>query len=147
MTISITQLVARFDDIYEQRMQGLPFVNRALEVEAVGFCSWKSFELGVLITPWFMNLILLPESDTDIGQGHKINAKFPSGDLEFTTARDEELGLYLSAVLFSSVMSFASQDTARDIAVEVMRELFDTKHNTKVISRRKMFTTAERADA
>jgi [NiFe] hydrogenase assembly HybE family chaperone len=147
MAISVTQLTARFDDIHEQRMQGLPFINRTLDVEAVGFCSWKTFELGVLITPWFMNLILLPESDTDIGQGHKINAQFPSGDVEFTTARDEELGLYLSAVLFSSVMSFASQDTARDIAVEVMRELFDTKHNAKAISRREIFTTTGRADA
>lgn len=147
MSISIAQIEKRFRTIHKQRMQGLPFINTKLSVEAVGFRSWKKLELGVLITPWFMNLILLPNADTDIEQGHKVNARFPSGNIELTTARDEELGLYLSAVLFSSVMQFPDQETAVDVATEVMRELFDTKHNAQFVSRRAILTAAGSPDA
>ena len=147
MSISIAQLVERFRNIHEQRMQELPFINTKLSVEAVGFRSWKDLELGVLITPWFMNLILLPTSDADIEQGHKIDARFPSGNIELTAAQDEEIGLYFSAALFSSVMQFPNQETAVDIAAEIMRELFDTKRNPRFISRRAMLTAKGRADA
>jgi [NiFe] hydrogenase assembly HybE family chaperone len=145
--ISIAQMTERFRDIHVTRMQGLLFINSKLRVEAVGFRPWEEHELGVLITPWFMNLIVLPEVDADIDQGHKIDAGFPSGNIELTAAQDEELGLYFSAVLFSSVMDIPNQETARDIAAEVMRELFDTKHNSKVISRRSILTATSNADA
>ena len=147
MPISIDQMTERFRDIHATRMQGMPFINAKLRVEAVGFRPWEEHELGVLITPWFMNLILLPEVDADIGQGHKIDAGFPSGNIEMTVAQDEKLGLYFSAVLFSSVMDIPNQETARDIAVEVMRELFDPKSSSKVISRRSIFTATSHADA
>ncbi len=42
------------------RMQGLPIVNPALEVEAVGFAPWEGSWLGVMVTPWGMNLTLVP---------------------------------------------------------------------------------------
>ena len=32
------------------------FVNPALAVEAVGFRPWEDHWLGVMVTPWFMNL-------------------------------------------------------------------------------------------
>ena len=35
-------------------------VNPALAVEAVGFRPWGEHWLGILITPWFMNLVLMP---------------------------------------------------------------------------------------
>ena len=43
-----------------RRMEGLGFVNQALEVEAVAFEPWQGHWLGVMVTPWFMNLVLLP---------------------------------------------------------------------------------------
>ena len=147
MSISIAHLVERFRDIHEQRMQGLPFINAKLSVEAVGFRSWKNLELGVLITPWFMNLILLPTSEAEVEQGHKIAARFPSGNIELTAAQDEELGLYFSAALFSSVMQFPNQETAVDIAAEIMRELFDAKRNARFVSRRALLTAKGHADA
>ena len=145
--ITGAELEQRFRDIYEQRMQGLPFVNTRLEVEAIGFRSFHEFEIGVLITPWFMNLILLPEAGagTAIDQGHKINAQFASGDIEFTAARDEELGLFFSAVLFSSVSAIPDQEKARDLADEVMARLF--KREQKTFRRRALFLGSEQADA
>lgn len=146
--ISSTALVERFRDIHEKRMQDLPFINAQIRVEAIGFRSFENFEIGVLITPWFMNLMLLPNAvSADLDQGHKVNVSFPSGAIEFTTALDDELGLYFSAVLFSSVMSIPDQATAVDLANEVMKELFESEDKSKNLSRRSLFTTIAHADA
>jgi len=130
-------------------MQGLPFINAELHVEAIGFREFQDFEIGVLITPWFMNLILLPGTDVgaNIDQGHRINACFPSGDIEFTAAQDEELGLYFSAVLFSTVTDIPNHATARELATEIMKELFESKTQSQVLSRRSLFTVAGLNDA
>ena len=42
-------------------MAGLAVVNPALEVEAVEFARWEGRWLGVMVTPWSMNLVLLPD--------------------------------------------------------------------------------------
>jgi [NiFe] hydrogenase assembly HybE family chaperone len=148
-TVSSTDLAERFCDIHKRRMQGLPFINAQLNVEVIGFREFQDFEIGVLITPWFMNLILLPGADVSAGvdQGHRINACFPSGDIEFTAAQDEELGLYFSAVLFSTVSDIPDQTTARDLATEVMKGLFESKKPSQGLSRRSLFTTAGHTDA
>jgi [NiFe] hydrogenase assembly HybE family chaperone len=148
-SISSTDLASRFSDIHTQRMQGLPFINAELKVEAIGFQDFQDFEVGVLITPWFMNLILLPGVDVgaNIDQGHRINACFPSGDIEFTAAQDEELGLYFSAVLFSEVSDIPDHATARELATEVMKGLFESKKQSQVLSRRSLFTAAGHTDA
>lgn len=46
--------------IHREKMLGLPILNPALEVEAVGFLPYCGHSLGMLITPWFMKLMLLP---------------------------------------------------------------------------------------
>lgn len=147
--ISSAALVERYRDIYELRMQALPFINAQLAVEAIGFRDFQDFQIGVLITPWFMNLTLLPGADVGVGidQGNTINATFPSGDVEFTAAQDEELGLYFSAVLFSSVSDIPDQTTARDLANEVMKGLFEANDKSRVLSRRSLFTTAGHSNA
>ena len=92
--------------------------------------------------------MLLPDDvSSNIEQGHKVNVSFPSGEIEFTTALDDELGLYFSAVLFSSVMSIPDQATARDLADEVMKELFQSESKAKTLSRRSLFTAVAQADA
>lgn len=140
--ISSGRLVERYRSIYNERMQDLPFVNSALDVEAVGFCTYDEHEIGVLITPWFMNLVLLLGSNigSRLKQGSKSTLKFPSGPVEFTTAQDEVLGAYLTAVLFRSVAEFPDQYTAKVVALEVMQELFKTARNEHAMSRRALFT-------
>jgi [NiFe] hydrogenase assembly HybE family chaperone len=140
--ISSENLVERYRSIYEERMQDLPIVNSALEVDAVGFCAFDEHQTGVLITPWFMNLVLLLGSDigSSLKQGGKSTLRFPSGPVEFTTAQDEVLGPYLTAVLFSSVSEFPDQYTAKVTALEVMRELFKSTRKEGAISRRALFT-------
>src|SRR4030095_5301434 len=77
---------AAFRAVYVERMQDLSFVNPVLSVEAVDVLPWNGHWLGVLITPWFMNLILLPESAEAwpaLHLGEKCEQVFPAGIFEF----------------------------------------------------------------
>ena len=110
------------------RMQGLAVVNPALEVEAVGFAPWDEHWLGVMLTPWFMNLTLLPRNPRawpPLATGAKRRYTFPAGEYEFVGANDAELGAYQVCSLFSPVHEFADQETARLVATLARAALFD----------------------
>ena len=96
------------------RMEGLAFVNPALAVEAVGFAPWNGHWLGVLLTPWSMNLVLAPREPVawpDVAQGAKLRMRFPAGDYDFVGARDDAVGATLVCSLFSPVLEFEDQAT------------------------------------
>ena len=141
MPITIAQLVDRFDSIYRDRMQDLPIVNANLEVEAVSFDRWEDQNLGVLVTPWFINLVLLPTSDEydGIPQGKLIQCTFPSGPCELTVCHDDVLGTYLAAVLFRTVEDFPDQGTARAIAEEALLRILEDPE-APTFKRRDFFT-------
>ena len=124
--MNIETLVARYEKIYAERMQDLPIVNPGLQVEAAGFREYDGQRLGVLITPWFMNLLLLPTGDEwkEETQGNTVDCEVPSGPVEFTVSVDDELGTFLSAILFRSMTDMTDQETARAIAEEIMKNLF-----------------------
>ena len=117
-----------FRAVCEKRMQGLPFINSALSVEAVDVEPWNGYWLGVLITPWFMNLMLLPDDDAAwpvLRPGEKCEQSFPAGVFEFIAGREDTLGEYLACSLFSPMFEFADQETARLTAAAAHAALFD----------------------
>ena len=127
-------------------MQGLPILNTRLDVRAVDFCEFDGHAVGVMITPWFMNLMLLPGTAqwSDFPQGSVASFEFPGSKIEFTVSHDEEIGTLLSAVLFSSVADFPDQETAAAVASEVLLQLLEPATETaqeraQVISRRELF--------
>jgi len=144
MRIRVDDLVARYEAIYEERMRDLPIVNPRLAVEAVGFERWEDQDLGILITPWFMNLVLLPNSErlVDFPQGERVECRFPSGPCELTVYHDEDLGSYLAAVLFRTVVDFPDQDVARAVAEEALAQLLaePADKETEKVSRRGLLT-------
>lgn len=142
MPVTVTQLVERFEQTYRDHMAGLPVVNESLHVEAIGFRDFDDHQLGVLLTPWFMNLVLLPGNDawSDATQGDLSAIAFPSGPVDFTVCHDDALGTYLSAVLFSSVADVPDQARAQQLALDVMAGLDQQPTGTGKISRRSLFT-------
>ncbi|NCF24908.1 MAG: [NiFe]-hydrogenase assembly chaperone HybE [Gammaproteobacteria bacterium] len=144
MRIKVADLVARYRAIYQERMRNLPIVNPRLEVEAVGFEQWEDKDLGVLITPWFMNLVLLPDSErlVDLPQGERVECRFPSGPCELTVYHDEDLGSYLAAVLFRTVADFPDQDIARAVAEEALAQVLAEpgEEAAETVSRRGLLT-------
>jgi [NiFe] hydrogenase assembly HybE family chaperone len=124
------RLEAAFRDV-ETRMRGLAFVNPALRVEAVGFAPWRGYWLGVMVTPWSINLLLLPrEADAwrPLPIGEKRRYAFPAGSYDFVSARDAAIGDYLACSLFSPVLEFADHETARTTAALARAALFDATH-------------------
>lgn len=120
-------LAQRFRDIAATRMRGLPLLHPALQVEAVGF-AWQHIEpqassgvLGILITPWCMNLIWLPDAAQNRpaeGQSHE----YQIGDerLDFISVEDEVFGHYQSCSLFSPMFDFSDQQSVRETAIHVL---------------------------
>lgn len=131
ITARTSLLVADFKEIWHARMRDVPIVNKALHVEAVGFRQQEGRLLGVLISPWFMNLILLPTAGED-WQGLVAGAKevigFPSGEYEFIHNTRPMVGGYKACSLFSPMSEFASQLQAVEVARAVMAALFQPEH-------------------
>jgi [NiFe] hydrogenase assembly HybE family chaperone len=120
-----------FHAIHDERMRGLPFVNEALQVEAVGFREWEGRWLGILITPWFMNLVLMPHRAGQwaaVKVGDAWRYRFPAGAFEFVGGHDPAVGEFQACSLFSPVFEFDDQDTARLTAIAALDALFDPAH-------------------
>lgn len=116
-----------FQRIYSERMQGLSVVNPAIQVEAVGFSEWEGHWLGILITPWFMNLLVVPKLgspwprfDTHKRKGDQIALSFPHGAYQFAAREEEEVGSYLSCSLASPVHEWKSHPELRKTALDVL---------------------------
>jgi [NiFe] hydrogenase assembly HybE family chaperone len=139
---TVTKLVQHFQVLYEEHMRDLPIVNKRIDVEGFGFREFGAHQLGALITPWFMNLVLLPSDDEWRGsaQGETSTIEFPSGPVEFTVSRDDELGTYLTAVLRQSVADLPDPPTARKVAEQGVRELFLPPRQERRLSRRELLT-------
>jgi [NiFe] hydrogenase assembly HybE family chaperone len=100
-------------------MIGLPFYNDALSVEAVGFEPFGDERLGVLITPWFMNLMLIadlaiPYSECSNGQKRRVD--LPGGEESFLCGGTEEFGMFYARSLASPMDVYRSQDQVRAAA-------------------------------
>jgi [NiFe] hydrogenase assembly HybE family chaperone len=105
-------LEATFNEILDKRMRDLPVVNTSLSVQAVGFNRFGEDWLGILITPWFMNLMLLPGRDSHWREqqpGTKIEKHFPYGAFEFTLGNETQIGSYALCSLFSPMFQFENQ--------------------------------------
>jgi len=112
-------------------MAGVPIVNPALSVEAVGFRPWDEHWLGVLVTPWFMNLWLMPRVAArwqPIAPGASRHYVFPAGVFEFIGGHEPTIGDYQACSLFSPMYDFGDQATARATAVAALEALFDAAH-------------------
>ena len=123
------RLAAMYRRIWETSMYDMPFVNRALAVEVVGCRRWQGDWIGAVITPWFLNLFVLPGGGrlwSDRPAGERCNIAFPVGELEFIADDDNsaEIPAYQDCPLITQVSQFASQDAARAVAEEALKALF-----------------------
>jgi [NiFe] hydrogenase assembly HybE family chaperone len=112
----IQQLVTVFRRIGEERMKDLGLYNPDLQVEAVGFRKWEGWLAGVLVTPWFMNFLLLPSppaTDMDgVTVGSRKRFTLPKGEVIFLAGEADEVGLYWSNSIHSPMGQFPDHATA-----------------------------------
>jgi [NiFe] hydrogenase assembly HybE family chaperone len=115
---------ATFQRIAEERMVGLPILNPALAVAAVGFRPWQDYWIGVLVTPWFMNLMARPIRQDAAPAGADTVVALPSGEYQIRVSGEEGVGHYLSCPLISPMAQFADQEAALAVAREVLAQVF-----------------------
>lgn len=101
--------------VQRDRMADVPILNPALSVAAVDFQPWQGHWLGVLVTPWFMSVLLLPGKKDDwesVGDNRRRFVRFPAGDFPFLGSEDVGFGEFQSCSLFSPMERFSSQAEA-----------------------------------
>lgn len=121
-------LVTAYRRIAAERMAGIPFANDSLTVDGVGFRDVEGRSVGVLITPWCMNLVVLREPSDEPGPEdceEKRTFRFPAGEFEFVNARIEDVPAHHALALFTSVEDFPDMATARAVAAEVLRRILE----------------------
>jgi [NiFe] hydrogenase assembly HybE family chaperone len=124
-------LEALFRDIAGQRMADVPVLNRALRVEAVGFephalePGLDAGATGILITPWFMNLLRLPLRREDDSTRSGASRSLPVGRerFDFIGAFEPAIGTFEACSLFSPMFDFRDHDAARATADAVLARL------------------------
>jgi len=121
------RLEASFEAIRRERMQDVPILNHAIRIEAIGMRAWQGHWLGALVTPWFINLVVLPGGGAwrNTAERDSVWYAFPGGRFEFIAGSEPGLGEYHACSLFSPVLEFADHETARETARVALESLFD----------------------
>lgn len=97
-------------------MAGLILCNTRLSVEAVGFRPFGTGWIGCLITPWTLNVVLLPADGglwAGLNDGDKELLETPAGPFAVTAARLGALGVAMTIPAVSDMHVFPDQDDAR----------------------------------
>jgi [NiFe] hydrogenase assembly HybE family chaperone len=128
----VATLVRTFAAIGSSRMRGIPLLNKQLKVQAVGFepsgQELPELLVGILVTPWFMNLICLTTEPTGRvgaapGAGLTIRHKVGSENFDFISACEDGLGDFAACSLFSPMFEFSDQAGAVATATEILATL------------------------
>jgi len=123
-----SQLESCFNHILTENMQGINILNHELEVEAVEFQHFDGRLLGMVITPWFVNLVMLPKDGDNWDQlnlGQKEKYAFPSQDLEMMVNEIDGFGYCRTYSLYSPCKDLPNQESARIAAAMFLRNLLD----------------------
>ncbi len=112
-------LAAAYRDIADRTMRELPIFNEALSVEAIGFRALEGRVVGVVVTPWFMNVVTPVRdgsSPSPLDLGSRLRLRFPAGHVEFTVCELAAVGSIASCSLFSPMLEFDDMVSARATA-------------------------------
>lgn len=120
-------LEARYRAIAEGPMRDVPLCNPALPVAAVGFTAVDGFAVGIVATPWFMNLMIttlpggpaLPAARI----GDSVPHGLPGGEFDCVVGTLDGFGRIDSVSLFSPMFEFADGDTVRATAAAAIDEI------------------------
>jgi [NiFe] hydrogenase assembly HybE family chaperone len=121
-------------------MQDLPIYNDKIAIEAIGFRPFGDAEiLGVVLTPWFMNLITLPIEPAPMKMaeiGRTVRTMLPAGERAFVVGGDELIGHYKAHSLHSPVLNFTLSGQARAEAQRMLALLMTPPRATaEVVAR------------
>jgi [NiFe] hydrogenase assembly HybE family chaperone len=120
------QVADVFERIHGEQMAGLPLLNEALSVTALGFRLHEGRTMGMVVTPWMMGLILFPRADDEWDKrklGDKQSHAFPGGSLRFMVNAIDGLGVCQMHSVHSPMRTFHDQQAALAEAASFLQRL------------------------
>lgn len=105
-------LEACFARIERERLFDVPLLNPALRVQVGAIERWDGQWLATLVTPWFLNLILVAGDAgrwRSAAEGERVFHRFAAGELAFLGSTEPELGEFQCCSLMSPMGPFANQ--------------------------------------
>jgi [NiFe] hydrogenase assembly HybE family chaperone len=121
-------LAALYREIEATAMRDAPICNPALQVTAIGFRDFCGYAAGVMLTPWFLNLVVAemrPGAAPALPLG-AFRLRFPAGAIDFTVTELTGFGRLASCSLFSPLFDFPDQETACATAQAALDAVFDS---------------------
>lgn len=123
----VAKIVAQaFEKIFQESMRNMPLLNSRIKVQTLGFQYFHDRIIGIVITPWLMNIILLPAEDEDwssLALGHKQTHTFPSKARKFLVNDIDGIGFCQTHSLFSPMNEFSSHEHAVSAAQRFLDSL------------------------
>ena len=119
-----------FEAIRRERMADLPIVNPALGVHAIGTQAFGETWLSLLVTPWCINVMLLPRDEAvaegwaTLQLGAAVGHVLPAGGFQFIVGEEAGLGRFQMCSLFSPVLEFEDDAAAVATAEAALEALF-----------------------
>jgi [NiFe] hydrogenase assembly HybE family chaperone len=121
-----SRLEEHFRDIHERCMKDVPICNEALGVACVGFRPFGDFSLGIVLTPWFMNICAAPRAGApkvEDRPGATRTLALPAGHVDFLATELDGFDRLLFASLFSPMQDFVDHASALATAEAAMAAL------------------------
>jgi [NiFe] hydrogenase assembly HybE family chaperone len=153
MQMRIDTLLQAYRDA-DLAMASLPIYNPALKIAAFGFRPHGDWFVGALVTPWFLNLVLLPKAKQRDARasGATRAIALPSGTYEASNVSLDGVGGFEFISLFSPMQAFQDQAAARIAAQAAIEAAFTpatppTPEPPKDGSRRTLLFGRRRAEA
>jgi [NiFe] hydrogenase assembly HybE family chaperone len=139
-----TEVLERvFLQIQQERMQDIPILNPALQVRALGFvvaehANTEKVGFGILLTPWFMNVMLLPLHAVSRNHLDGKTETYLIGEDAFSFISGSEQGIasYQMCSMFSPVLEFQNQQVACETAMEILRHFTSAMVHTEKLKRK-----------
>lgn len=136
-----TQIVRAYAQAAKS-VHGLPICNAALHVDTTPFVQLAAGVVGVVVTPWFMGLVLVPAPTQGCAApGSQVFRALPAGDVQFTGAKLHGVGGCETCSLFSPMERFADHAAAMHTARECLALVLQAptgNHDAAATTRRGM---------
>lgn len=119
-------LEAHFHQLWAARGQDFPAINPKLAIKAIGFARVHGDWMGVMVTPWFVHLILLAGGGTlwgDIPLGQRRYLDLPGATLPFTAAEAFGIGAYQYSPLLAQVSEAEDMAAAQRVADDALQAI------------------------
>ncbi|WP_298424424.1 [NiFe]-hydrogenase assembly chaperone HybE [Rhodoblastus sp.] len=106
-------LEAHFRLVHARAMKDVPICNEILGVASTDFRVCGDWAVGVVVTPWFMNVFAAPlAAPVATAPGETQRLALPAGEVDFLASDLDGFGRLLSCSLFSPMDEFVDHEAA-----------------------------------